>query len=196
MQRPIPPANTFRDHWALIRGLLDRPLDVAYVLPSSRYLVDEIVKSADLREARVVVELGPGTGGTTRALLRALPEDARLLAIELHPRFVRHLHRTIHDPRLIVHRGHAAELGVLLRAHGLDAADAIVSGIPFANLSREDGRGILRAVQANLRADGRFVAYQWRDRVNRLARELFGPARVTRELRNLPPMRVYRWQAA
>ena len=84
---------------------------------------------------------------------------------------------------------------MLLRAHGLGAADAIVSGIPFANLSREDGRGILRAVQANLRPDGRFVAYQWRDRVSRLGRELFGAPRVTRELRNLPPMRVYRWVA-
>ena len=194
MARSTAAANTPRDHLALLRGLLDRPREVAYLLPSSRYLVDTIVRRAELAEAKVVVELGPGTGGTTRALLRALPEDATLLAIELHPRFVRHLHRNVRDPRLVVHRGHAAELGVLLRAHGLAAADAVVSGVPFANLTREDGAEIVRAVRRHLAPGGRFVAYQLRDRVDRLARHVFEEGSVTRELRNLPPMRVYRWR--
>jgi hypothetical protein len=39
-----------------------------------------------------------------------------------------------------------------------------------------------------------FVAYQVRDRVDQLGREVFGRARVQREILNVPPMRVYRWE--
>ena len=193
MTRATPPANTAADHVTLLRGFVHRPLQVAYLLPSSRFLVERVVRAAAPQRARVVVELGPGTGGTTRALLRALPDDARLLAIELNGRFVRHLHRTVRDPRLVVHRGHAAELPVLLRAHDLAPPDVVVSGIPFANLSDEHGRRVLTAVRSSLADGGRFVAYQMRDNVERLARPLFGRPEVSAELRNVPPMRVYRW---
>ena len=55
------------------------------------------------------------------------------------------------------------------------------------------GLDILRSVRNSLRPDGRFVAYQFRDRVETLGRHVFGNARVQTELRNVPPMRVYRW---
>ena len=49
------------------------------------------------------------------------------------------------------------------------------------------------AVHNVLEPGGRFVAYQMRDRVEALGREVFGRARVQTELFNVPPMRVYRW---
>ena len=52
---------------------------------------------------------------------------------------------------------------------------------------------ILRSVYDALAEDGVFVAYQVRDRVKGLGREVFGPARVQTEMLNVPPMRVYRW---
>ena len=42
--------------------------------------------------------------------------------------------------------------------------------------------------------DGVFVAYQVRDRVATLGRQVFGPPQREREVLNVPPMRVYRWQ--
>ncbi len=55
------------------------------------------------------MELGPGTGGTTKALLRSLSADAKLISIEIVPEFVEEL-RQIDDPRLIVCHGDAADL--------------------------------------------------------------------------------------
>jgi hypothetical protein len=52
----------------------------------------------------------------------------------------------------------------------------------------------VREVHEALAPGGRFVAYQVRDRVEILGREVFGPARVQTELLNVPPMRVYRWE--
>src|SRR5262245_57404692 len=84
---------------AFLQGFLKSPKQVGSIIPSSRFLERRVVRAADIANASLVVELGPGTGGTTRALLRALSPNARLLAIETAPRFVELLAHT-HDPRL------------------------------------------------------------------------------------------------
>jgi phospholipid N-methyltransferase len=185
-----------RDHrLAFLRGFLEKPKEVGSIIPSSRFLEKRLVRIGELARADLAIELGPGTGGTTRALLAGMRSNARLLAIEINPHFARLLRRTIHDPRLLVHEGSASEIGEALAALGLPRADVILSGIPFSTMAREQGLEILQAIDRNLAPGGRFVAYQFRDRVESLGRQVFGPPRVHTELRNVPPMRVYRWNA-
>jgi len=178
---------------AFLQGFLRKPQQVGSVIPSSRFLERKLVELAGAKDARVVVELGPGTGGTTRALLTALPADAKLLAIEIDPRFASIL-RESGDPRLIVHEGSAEQIADALRAHGLGAPDAVVSGIPFSTLGEALGQRIAGAIFDVLPLAGRFVAYQVRDRVHDVARPFFGRARVEVELRNIPPMRIFSWR--
>ena len=180
------------DRLAFLQGFLTNPREVGSIIPSSRFLERRIVRSAGIENARTIVELGPGTGGTSRALLRAMPKDAQLLAVELNPRFV-HLLRRNPDPRLQVWEGSAADVSKALHEHGLPAPDVVLSGIPFSTMPRALGMQILRSVREALAPGGRFVAYQVRDRVEVLGREVFGPARVQTEILNVPPMRVYRW---
>jgi phospholipid N-methyltransferase len=149
------------------------------------------VRLAGVESARLIVELGPGTGGTTRALLRAMKPDARLLAIEINPRFVQLMRTTIADPRLIVHQSSASEIGRALARHNLPAPDVVLSGIPFSTMERSVAIATLQAVYEALAPHGRFVAYQVRDRVGILGRQVFGRPRVQTELRNVPPMRVF-----
>ncbi len=176
------------------RGFLDRPKQVGSVIPSSRFLERQFVAASDLDHARVVVELGPGTGGSSRALLRAMPKESTLLAIEINPEFVKLLREKNKDPRLIVHEGSAAEIRQALTEHGLPAPDVVVSGIPFSTMPESLGRAIVEEVHASLDPNGRFVAYQVRDKVHALGCQVFGPAATIKtELRNVPPMRVYRW---
>src|SRR5512139_902978 len=108
--RPQPDARL-----AFLQGFLRKPQQVGSVIPSSRFLERRLVGLSGARQARLVVELGPGTGGTTRALLRAMPADAKLLAIELEPRFAAIL-REMNDPRLIVFEGSAEQISEALRA--------------------------------------------------------------------------------
>lgn len=187
--------NPLQDHpLEFFRGFLKRPKEVGSVIPSSRFLEKRIVKSAGLTQAKLAVELGPGTGGTTRAFLRALPTQSRLLAIEILPDFVRLLRRTFSDERLVVHEGSATDIPSALAEHGFGAPDVILSGIPFSTMEREVGLEILRSVHESLAPGGRFVAYQFRDRVETLGRHVFGDAHVQTEVLNVPPMRVYRWE--
>jgi len=182
------------DHrFTFLQGFLTRPKEVGSIIPSSRFLERRVVRLADVRGARTLVELGPGTGGTTRAILRAMAPAARLLAIEINQRFARLLRR-MPDSRLSVHEGSAAEIAEALSAHDLPSADAILSGIPFSTMPRELGLEILRSVHDSLAPGGLFVAYQVRDRVEDLGRCVFGDAQVQTVMLNVPPMRVYRWR--
>jgi len=178
---------------AFLQGFLKSPKQVGSIIPSSRFLERRVVRAAEIAKASLVVELGPGTGGTTRALLAAMRPDARLLAIEIDPRFVALLSRE-RDPRLIVHEGSASEIEDALRRHALPAPDVILSGIPFSTMTHSVGEQILRSVYDALEPGGLFVAYQVRDRVETLGRNVFGRAQVQTEILNVPPMRVYRWQ--
>lgn len=177
-----------------LQDFLKRPREVGSIVPSSRFLERRIVRCAGLREARTVVELGPGTGGTTRAVLRAMRPDAQLLVIEINARFARVIHNAIHDPRLLVHQGNALQIDRILEARGLAAPEVVLSGIPFSTMPRRVGIEILRAVHEALAPGGRFVAYQVRDRVEMLGRGVFGRARIQTELLNVPPMRVFCWE--
>lgn len=151
------------------------------------------MRTARLSEAKVVVELGPGTGGTTRAFLRAMRPDARLLAIELSDEFHARLRATIRDPRLIVQRGSAERIGEFLTEHQLPAADVVISGIPFSTMPVEVGERIAAAVASSLAPGGRFVAYQVRAHVARRTRPVLGTPIFEWEFRNIPPMQVFTW---
>jgi phospholipid N-methyltransferase len=180
-------------HLAFLRGFITRPKEVGSIIPSSRFMERRIVKTADLHSAKLAVELGPGTGGTTRALLRNMAHDTKLLVIEINPDFVALLRRNIDDPRLIVHHGSATEIPEILAGHGLGKPDVILSGIPFSTMAESLGTDILHSVRDALAEGGRFVAYQFRDRVHTLGVDVFGRAKVQTELLNMPPMRIYRW---
>jgi phospholipid N-methyltransferase len=186
--------NLLRDeHIAFLQGFLRSPQQVASVVPSSRFLERRLVSLANVRGAQLVVELGPGTGGTTRALLAALPANARLLCIELNPDFAALLQRET-DPRLIVHQGSAEDLEEVLATHGLAAPDAVISGIPFSIIPPAVGARIIECIRRALSPGGCFLAYQVRGTVAELAKPVLGEPDTTLELRNIPPVRVFRWR--
>ncbi len=88
------------DRFALFQEFLKRPFQIGSVISSSRFLECRIVESAGISSAKTIVELGPGTGGTTRAILQAMAQRSKLLSIEINP----HLHAMvsrIEDDRLI-----------------------------------------------------------------------------------------------
>jgi phosphatidylethanolamine/phosphatidyl-N-methylethanolamine N-methyltransferase len=181
------------DNIEFLRGFLRHPAQVGSVIPSSHQLERRLVHCARIEEARTVVELGPGTGGTTKAILRAMRPDAMLLAIELDPNFHRHLRTTLVDPRLIVEQASAEELQELLDQYTLDAPDAIVSGIPFSTMPAASCDRIAQGIADALKPGGRFVAYQVRAHVASYVSPYLGEPEKQWEVVNVPPVRVFTW---
>ncbi|MGM0951883.1 MAG: class I SAM-dependent methyltransferase [Pseudomonadota bacterium] len=178
---------------AFFLGFLREPGQVGSVIPSSRFLEQRIVEASNLPDALRVVELGPGTGGTTQTFLRHLGQDARLLSIELSP-FFHELLGEIDDPRFINHLGSAEDLAEILASHDMEQPDVVISGIPFSKMPEAVGTRVAQAVNDNLAENGRFIAYQFRSDVASITEPVMGaPASNALELRNIPPMRVYSW---
>lgn len=172
---------------------LRNPRQLGSIIPSWMFLKRRIIAAADLADASVVVELGPGNGGTTRSILNALPDNARLISIELNEGLYA-LTSDITDSRYIAHHGNAADLSDILQQHQLGRPDVVISGIPFSTMEPEVGRSILKCVHKELVDGGRFVAYQVSARVDELNTYYPDDNRgVAWEWLNVPPLRVWRW---
>ena len=196
-QATLPTGNfnigQLRQRLEFLRGFVRHPAQVGSIVPSSHRLEQRLVRSAAIAEARSVVEFGPGTGGTTAALLQAMSPAAQLLAIELDSEFHQLLCASISDPRFKLELGSAEQLANYLAARRMPAPDAIVSGIPFSTMPPEVSARIAASVARALRPGGRFVAYQVRAHVARFVSPHLGAPHQCWEVVNVPPVRVFTW---
>lgn len=172
---------------------LKHPLQIGSVIPSSQALVKRVVEKAKVSSAKTIVELGPGTGCTTKAILKAMAPDAKLLSIEINPNFY-NIIKEIPDERLIAYHGDARKLVEILKENNLNSPEAVISGIPFSTMSPECGSQIIKAINDALAPGGRFVAYQLSKRVISLCKPIMGEEHVEMEFLNIPPMRVCLWK--
>jgi phospholipid N-methyltransferase len=137
------------------------PYMLGSLVPSSRFLVDDVMSQVDWDRAKVVVEYGPGVGTITQEALRRMRPDATLIAIELNPNFSRFLEGEIQDPRFRVVHGSALDVCEVLSNLNLPNADYIISGIPFSSMRASLRRGIAREARRALKPEGALVVYQF-----------------------------------
>lgn len=159
---------------------------------SSPALVQRLLAPVNWQHCRTVVELGPGVGTITRALLAQLPEDARLVAVETNSDFVRELRQALPDPRLHVVQGSAADLEGHLQALGIDQVDVVVSGIPFSTMPADARTATLDAVAHALGEHGQFLVYQYSAMIREPLQQRFHQVHSEREWRNLVPVHLFR----
>lgn len=188
----IDEGGRWRSRLLFALNFLRHPLSVGTAFESSPALVRRLLRGTAWSRCRSVVELGPGVGTVTGALLRHLGPDATLLAVERNAEFVAELHRALPDPRLRVVHGDAEDLPVLLQRHGMDGIDALVSGIPFSTLPAPLREAVLDAAVAALHPRGELVVYQHSALLLPLLRARFAQVGVETEWRSLVPMRVFR----
>jgi phospholipid N-methyltransferase len=186
------PRSYARRTLRVLKAWIKQPSQVATICPSSPQLLRVLTERACVRDADRVIELGPGEGGTTVALLRQMKPQSRLLAIEKTRELAETLD-TIEDPRLVAHCGDAADLCSIANRYGWDAIDVVVSGIPFSILPEAVAGQIVQAIDQLLRPGGTFIAYQVQDDVSDYAQPCFGTPTLQSVPLNLPPLKVYCW---
>ncbi|MFL5515281.1 MAG: class I SAM-dependent methyltransferase [Gemmatimonadales bacterium] len=173
------------------RNFLKHPRMLGSVIPSSRFLVNRLLRQVDWSRARTIVEYGPGVGTITSHLLRRLGPDGRLVAIDTNREFVSHLGRTLRDPRLHVVEGSAADTANVLAERGLARADYVISGIPYTTMDPAVRDRILRTTHDVLHTEGMFLVYQFTRAVQPFLHEVFAQVQADFEPRNIMPARLY-----
>lgn len=170
------------------KRFLQRPFQVASIIPSSKALVDRVASKMDFDRARVIAEYGPGEGVHSREIARRMRDDATLLLFELDPAFSRDLDRQFaDDPRVHVINGDAATITQELHRRGLGACDYILSGIPFSILEKNKKRALLQGTYDALAPGGSFIIYQVTNELRDHA-TMFDDAQSEYCLQNIPPM--------
>jgi phosphatidylethanolamine/phosphatidyl-N-methylethanolamine N-methyltransferase len=177
------------DYGAFLRGLLDHPRDVSAPTPSSPALAAVIAAQVDPAVEGLVVELGPGTGVVTKALLDRGVAPARLQVIENNEFFVGVLTRRF--PGVSIIHGDAMHFEAYLPQNAKVAA--IVSGLPLLNFATDTRRDLIERALCRQSPRGRFVqlSYGWQPAVP--ANGLFFISKIV-VWRNFPPAHVWTYR--
>ena len=102
-----------------------------------------------------ILELGPGTGSFTRALLRRGIREEKLVLLEQSPEFTTLLRNSF--PKATVICGNAKDVAAILRSLGIEEIDEIVSGIPLNAMGSELRQTICGEGLKLLRLGGSFA---------------------------------------
>lgn len=174
---------------AFLRGLIHSPKGVSAPTPSSPVLAEAIAAELDLTRPGLVLELGPGTGAVTAALIKRVGAE-RLLAIEQETSFIAPLRTRF--PRADIRCGDALNFEHFLPQGAVVAA--VVSGLPLLHLPQATRHSLLARALEIQGPGGLFIqlSYSWRPPVEPGNDVTLGKRSI---LRNFPPAHVWTYKS-
>jgi phosphatidylethanolamine/phosphatidyl-N-methylethanolamine N-methyltransferase len=178
------------DEVQFIRSWIEKPLSTGAVMPSSRVLARAMARYVDPQANGPVIELGPGTGPVTEALVKHGIDPARLVLVEFNPDFCRLLRSRY--PRATVVQGDAYRLRRLLETLVGEPAAAIVSGLPLITKPLRTRLRLISDAMILLAPGAPFVQFTYA-MLPPIPKGLSGVRAEASELiwMNLPPARVW-----
>jgi phospholipid N-methyltransferase len=190
--------RSFLGPWGVFfQGFIEHPVMVGSIIPSSGYTIRKMLAPVDWERCQLFVEYGPGVGTFCRPVLDQLRRDGTLLVIDTNKLFIDYLNRTITDSRFIAVHGSAEDVEAIIRAHGHDHADYILSGLPFSTLPEGLGPRIAAATHRAIRPGGAFLTYQFSKAAHNLTAQHFDRVDSGFELLNILPCRLaWGWKDA
>lgn len=181
------------DTLTFLRNVIIDPRRVGAVAPSGRALA-ELITSEITPASAPVLEIGPGTGVFTRALLARGVDEADLVLVEFGAEFVQALRRMF--PRATVLHADASRLRGLPALGGLPPMGASVSGLPILSMGKRRQTRIMAGAFGLMRPGAKFYQFTYGPvcPIPRpiLARLGLRAERIGGTLFNIPPASVYR----
>jgi phospholipid N-methyltransferase len=173
------------------RNFFRSPGMLGAVVPSSPFLVNDMMNQVDWERARVLIEYGPGVGTFTREILKRMRKDAVLIAIELNSEFAEYLSENLCDPRLCVVQGSAARVRSILSEHNLTLADCIICGLPYRNMAESLRREILDESRLALKPEGSMLLFQYTRTLQPYLESSFSSVKLNFQLFNVLPALIF-----
>ena len=138
------------------------PQRTGSVTPSSPQLAAAMARWLPSDPESFVLELGPGTGAVTEALIKRGLREEKLVAIERNPKMARLLREKF--PRAQIITGDAWHLDDLLRRRRepIECVGAVISSLPLLNFPPEEAEALAQKIRAVLQPQGNWVQYSYR----------------------------------
>jgi phosphatidylethanolamine/phosphatidyl-N-methylethanolamine N-methyltransferase len=182
---------TLSDTTLFLQEWLANPRRTGSVVPSSKRLAAAMARWLPTNPESFVLELGPGTGIVTEALLQRGLREEKLIAIENNPKLASLLRERF--PRAQIITGDAWHLDDLLRNHRepIESVGAVISSLPLLNFSKEQAEALAQKIRAVLEPQGNWVQFSYRiDRLRTRGASSFRLHASKIVWLNLPPARV------
>lgn len=129
------------------------------IAASSEELSELLVTTANIQDAKCIVEFGPGTGVVTKKILQYKKPDALFFAIEMNPVFVEATKKNC--PDAIVYNDNAIHLSKYLEQHQQAHCDIIYSGLPWSLIDEKIQDKLLSVIYDNLKEGGEFLTFAY-----------------------------------
>jgi len=178
------------DEVRFLRSWIEKPLHMGAVMPSGRLLARTMAQYVDPHGTGPVVELGPGTGAITNALIEHGVEQSRLVLVEYNPGFCALLRDRY--PQATVVQGDAYALRDSLSKVLMAPASAVVSGLPLVTKPMLTRLKLIRDAFSALTPGAPFVQFTY-SVTPPIPKSLPGVSTEASERiwMNLPPARVW-----
>lgn len=145
--------------YTFLKQAFSSPKTVGAIIPSSKYLAEKFVKTANLSSSKVVVEIGCGTGVVTEKLVDSLNSETSFFAVELNSTLADLIKKKF--PKINVFNRCAQELPEILSSEGAGKADTIISSLPWASFDLDLQYQILDAIIDSLSDNGEFLTFTY-----------------------------------
>jgi phosphatidylethanolamine/phosphatidyl-N-methylethanolamine N-methyltransferase len=178
------------DEVRFLRSWIEKPLHMGAVMPSGRLLARTMAQYVDIDSDDPVIELGPGTGAITSALLHRGVDQKRLVLVEYNSGFCALL-RDRYPQAKVVHGDAYTLRDTLWNVLGARAS-AIVSGLPLVTKPMAIRLKLIRDAFAALAPGAPFVQFTY-SVAPPIPKSLPGVSTEASERiwMNLPPARVW-----
>ena len=178
------------DEMQFIRTWFEKPISTGAVMPSSKALARTMARYVDPQSTGPVIELGPGTGPVTEALVQRGVDPKRLVLVEFDPDFCRLLRSRY--PAATVVQGDAYRLRRLLATTVREPAAAMVSGLPLVTKPLRTRLRLISDAMGLLAPGAPFIQFTYA-MVPPIPKALSGIKAEASDLiwMNLPPARVW-----
>lgn len=181
------------------KNFIKKPKEMGAIIPSSRFLAQEMVADIGIDKASAVAELGPGTGAFTKTIADSIQHDTRFFVIERNEDIYLHFQEAF--PEVKAFNGCASELVEMMLDQGINSLDMVISGLPWASFPASVQDEIIDSVVEALNENGVFTTFAYLQgfllpaahRFRSLLKSKFKTVETSKVIwRNIPPAFVYR----
>jgi phosphatidylethanolamine/phosphatidyl-N-methylethanolamine N-methyltransferase len=187
------PFSIFDDQLRFLLSWVSNPLKVGSVTPSGKPLATAMAAEVDPTIPGPVIELGPGTGPVTEALIERGFDPSRIIALEYDADFAGRLRKRF--PGITVVHGDAYDLSENSSAHMTEKACAVISSLPLFTEAPEKRIALLNAAFDIMQDNAPFVQFTYAP-VSPIPREHAAISSSVSDwiLLNVPPARVWTYR--
>lgn len=197
MPHPLPQnvARHLNRNLRFFKGLVTQPKTVGALVPTSVFMARRMASVANPASSLPVLELGPGTGVVTKALIRRGIVPEKLVSVEYSGQFCKHLKRDFPDIHLI--QGDAFNLGKTLGDLAAAHFDCVISGLPLLNFSVDKRLSLLEDALGRIPKGRPFLQFSYGPAAPiPLGRGHYTVERFGWEIRNIPPAQMWLYRRA